>query len=65
MEAYLAETLDSILASDYPALEIVVMDDGSRDNSLALARQYAEKYPSIYVYTQKNLLIILHFLLSC
>ena len=54
MEAYLVETLDSILASDYPALEIVVMDDGSRDNSLALARQYAEKYPSIYVYTQKN-----------
>ena len=47
MEAYLVETLDSILASDYPALEIVIMDDGSRDNSLALARQYAEKYPSI------------------
>lgn len=54
MEAYLVETLDSILASDYPALEIVIMDDGSRDNSLALARQYAANHPAVSVYTQKN-----------
>ena len=54
MEAYLADTLDSVLASDYPALEVVVMDDGSRDNSLALARQYAANHPAVSVYTQKN-----------
>lgn len=54
MEAYLAETLDSVLASDYPALEIIIMDDGSRDNSLSVAHQYAAEHSSVQVYTQKN-----------
>lgn len=30
MEAFLPETLDSILASDYPNFEVVVVDDGSK-----------------------------------
>lgn len=30
MEQYLGETLDSVLASDYPSFEVVVMDDGSK-----------------------------------
>ena len=54
METYLAETLDSVLASDYPALEVVVMDDGSRDGSLELARRYAERHPNVRVFTQPN-----------
>ena len=29
MEKYLAETLDSIITSDYPNFEVIVMDDGS------------------------------------
>ena len=35
MEPFLGETLDSVLASDYPSLEVVVLDDGSVDASYA------------------------------
>ena len=54
MQDYLGETLDSILASDYPDLEIVVMDDGSTDNSLAIARKYATADPRVIVFSQPN-----------
>lgn len=54
MEEYLPETLDSVLASDYPALEIIVMDDGSRDRSFAIAQEYSRKYPNVSAYTQEN-----------
>ncbi len=54
MEQYLAETLDSVLASDYPSLEVIVMDDGSKDRSLEIARGYEGKDTRIKVYTQPN-----------
>ena len=43
MAKYLHETLDSVLASDYPNFEVILMDDGSTDNSLDIAKEYAEK----------------------
>lgn len=54
MEIYLPETLDSVLKSDYPNFEVIVMDDGSKDRSLSIAEQYAERDPRIHVYTQSN-----------
>ena len=41
MAKYLHETLDSVLASDYPNFEVILMDDGSTDNSLDIAKEYA------------------------
>ena len=41
MEAYLEETVRSVQASTYPSLEIILMDDGSKDQSLAVARRLA------------------------
>lgn len=43
--AFLADTLDSILAQDYEAFDIVVSDDGSTDATVELARGYAERQP--------------------
>jgi len=37
----LAECLDTVLASDYPKLEILVLDDASQDNTSQLIRSYA------------------------
>ncbi|GHV10404.1 hypothetical protein FACS1894162_4290 [Bacteroidia bacterium] len=54
MRDYLSETLDFILASDYPNIEIIVMDDGSMDQSLEIAQLYAKKTPQIKYFTQVN-----------
>lgn len=53
-EAYLKETLDSVLASDYEALEVVMVDDGSKDGSLAIAKEYAQKDVRCKVLHQEN-----------
>lgn len=42
-EKYLPEQLESILQQTVPVHEIVVCDDGSRDNTLAVLREFAEK----------------------
>lgn len=43
----LPETVDSILAQDYPNLEYLVLDDGSSDNTAQVMQPYLEKYPDI------------------
>ncbi len=48
MEAYLRRCLDSVTRSDIPdTLELIVVNDGSTDNSLAIMREYATKRPDI------------------
>ncbi len=54
MEQFLAETLDSVLATTYPSLEVVLVDDGSKDSSLAIAQSYASKDSRLRVFTQSN-----------
>jgi glycosyltransferase involved in cell wall biosynthesis len=39
-ERYLAEALDSVLAQTWPHLHVVVVDDGSKDATLEVARRY-------------------------
>ncbi len=40
--AFLAECLDSLVAQDYPAVEVVVVDDGSTDGSAEIAARFAK-----------------------
>lgn len=54
MEEFLEETLDSVLSSDYPNFEVIVMDDGSKDRSLEIAESYKSQYENVRVYTQVN-----------
>lgn len=51
---WLAETIESALAQTYPSTEIVIVDDGSRDDSLAIARDYVGRHPRITTTTQPN-----------
>ena len=45
-ERYLARCLDSLLTEEVlKELEILVVNDGSRDGSLAIAKSYAKRYP--------------------
>ena len=41
-EKYLAAAIESILAQSYQPLQIIVVDDGSTDNSAAVARSFAQ-----------------------
>lgn len=53
--AYLRATMESVLAQEYPALEYIVIDDGSTDDSLAVARAVAAEHPGrVTVLTQAN-----------
>lgn len=47
---YLAEALHSVLAQTYRPLEIILVDDGSSDDTASVAR----KYPDIRVISQDN-----------
>ena len=51
---YLEACLDSITAQTYKNLEIILVDDGSTDNSGKIADKYAKKDSRITVIHQKN-----------
>ena len=51
---YLPHCLDSVVNQTYQHLQVVVVDDGSKDNTLEIARQYAEKYSFMEVHHQEN-----------
>lgn len=51
-EAWLADTIRSALAQTWPHKEIIIVDDGSKDNTLAVARRWAS--PQVSVVTQEN-----------
>jgi len=42
-QAYLQECLECALAQTYPSIEIIVVDDGSTDSSLAIARRFESR----------------------
>ena len=53
-EKYIAETIDSCLNQTYSNIEIIIVDDGSADRSLKLAKDYEKKHKNIIVDSQKN-----------
>ena len=51
---YLAKCIESLLHQPYTALQIILVNDGSTDDSLSIALQYATLDDRIEVYTQTN-----------
>lgn len=43
-ESHLAKMLDSVLGQTYPDMEMILVDDGSADGTLAVAESYREKF---------------------
>ena len=52
---YLKERMESILAQDYPEMEIILLDDGSTDESASILEEYA-KHPKVkaFLRAEKN-----------
>ena len=53
-EKYIVECLNSVISQTLKDIEIIVVNDGSTDNSLALVKRYAEKDPRIIIIDKPN-----------
>lgn len=54
VEQYLAECIESVLTQDFVDYEIILVDDGSPDNSPKLCDEYSDKYSNIHVIHKNN-----------
>lgn len=54
VEKYLSECIDSVLSQTYDNYEIILVDDGSTDNSGKICDEYAEKHDKITVIHKEN-----------
>lgn len=55
-EKYLNKCIESVLNQSYELkkIQLILINDGSQDNSLEICNQYAEKHDSILVINQEN-----------
>ncbi|MDH7911518.1 glycosyltransferase family 2 protein [Winogradskyella sp. SYSU M77433] len=49
-EKYIAEAIESVIASTYKNWELIIVDDQSKDNSVAIAKSYAQKDTRIKIH---------------
>ena len=53
-KAYLARCIDAILSQTYENLEVILVDDGSSDNSLEICRDYEKNDSRVRVFYKEN-----------
>src|SRR5215813_5097850 len=53
-ERFLAQAIDSVLEQTFPDWELTIIEDGSKDGSLAIAEEYARRDNRINVIQQAN-----------
>lgn len=54
VEKYIRECVDSILAQSYKYIEVILVDDGSPDNSPAICDEYAKNDSRVRVFHKEN-----------
>jgi len=54
VEAYLADSIESVLRQSFNDFELIIVDDGSKDSSKSIAQMYAIKDKRITLISQKN-----------
>ena len=53
-ERFLREQIDSLLKQTYQNIEILIRDDGSKDRTPEILKEYQQNYPNIQVYLEEN-----------
>lgn len=53
-EKYLSECFDSLINQTYKNIEIICINDGSKDKSLEVLKEYAKKDDRIKIFSQEN-----------
>ena len=51
---YLTESIASVLNQSYPNIELIAVNDGSQDTSLAMLEAFAAKDDRLVIVNQKN-----------
>ena len=45
---YIGETLQSLVAQEYPNLQVIIQDGGSSDGSVSIAQDFVSRFPEIF-----------------
>ena len=53
-EKYVKETIESIVNQTYKNIELIVIDDGSKDNSVKVIQELADKYGFIFIHRENK-----------
>lgn len=53
-ERFVGQTIESVLAQTYPHWEMLIVNDGSTDNSETIVCRYANQDPRIHYFYQSN-----------
>lgn len=54
VENYLEKTLDSLIIDNLDKLEVLIVNDGSKDNTKKIAQKYCKKYPKSFKLIDKK-----------